>query len=387
MNRLSVGIIWLIAMPMVWVAGCPAQSMDDLNLQVHGYATQGFVYSTNNNWNTTNSSDGSAAWTEAVVNLTAQPAPRMRIGIQARYYVLGNYGNQITLDWAEGDYKFNEMFGVRAGKVKTPMGLLNEIQDIDPANIWVLLPQGVYPLASRNSVLAHYGGVLYGALPASESMGKLEYRLSAGQVRVSADDGYFQPYRDQGVSAPNGLSGPMFSWKLQWKTPIEGLLLGASQSVEKFSGEIAVGPYSGSAWTPGLKPNLFFTRYERKRIMLAGEYARAATSGTFQLAGLPTQYHATDQRSFYVMASCKLRKKLTGGAYYSSAIDRKAASNSGRYEKDWAISTRYDFTTDAYLKIEQHITDGTLRGYSISNNTGGLQPSSRMTLLKLGVSF
>ena len=43
-----------------------AQSLDDLNIQIHGYATQGFLYSTNNNVLTTNSSNGSPAWDEAV---------------------------------------------------------------------------------------------------------------------------------------------------------------------------------------------------------------------------------------------------------------------------------------------------------------------------------
>jgi hypothetical protein len=42
-------------------------SLEDLNIQIHGYATQGFLYTTNNNWNTTTSSDGSPAGTEAVV--------------------------------------------------------------------------------------------------------------------------------------------------------------------------------------------------------------------------------------------------------------------------------------------------------------------------------
>ena len=50
---------------------------------------KGFSTPRNNNWNSTNSSDGSAAWTEAVVNLTAQPEPKLRIGVQARYFLLG----------------------------------------------------------------------------------------------------------------------------------------------------------------------------------------------------------------------------------------------------------------------------------------------------------
>ena len=36
-----------------------AQSLDDLNIQIHGYATQGFLYTTQNNIFTTSSNNGS----------------------------------------------------------------------------------------------------------------------------------------------------------------------------------------------------------------------------------------------------------------------------------------------------------------------------------------
>jgi hypothetical protein len=45
-----------------------AQSLEELNVQIHGYATQGFLYTTNNNILTTHSSDGSPA-------LPASPDP------------------------------------------------------------------------------------------------------------------------------------------------------------------------------------------------------------------------------------------------------------------------------------------------------------------------
>jgi hypothetical protein len=139
----------------------PAQSLDDLNIQVHGFATQGFMYTTANNWNLAETSSGSAAWTEAVVNLTSQPQSRLRIGVQAHYFLLGQYGNQINFDWAQADYKVNDRFGFRVGKVKSPEGMLNEIQDIDSAYLWIVLPQSVYPIANRTTTLSHYGGVVY----------------------------------------------------------------------------------------------------------------------------------------------------------------------------------------------------------------------------------
>ena len=172
MRRTVLGIfaVAMLVLPL------SAQSLDDLNIQIHGYSTQGFLYTTHNNIFTTTSSDGSPAWTEAVVNVGAQPIPKLRIGVQVRYSLLGNLGNAITLDWAAADYKANDKFGVRFGKVKIPSGLLNETQDIDPSYMWSLLPQGNYPISSRNSALADYGGVVYGTLVLGPKIGKLEYR-------------------------------------------------------------------------------------------------------------------------------------------------------------------------------------------------------------------
>jgi hypothetical protein len=138
--------VTLLALTAVLTAD--AQSLDDLNLQFHGFATQSFVKSQNDNWNTMGTVGGSAAWTEAVLNVSSEPTPKLRIAFQGRYSLLGTIGNSISLDWADADYKVNEQLGFRAGKVKTPAGMLNEAQDIDPAEQWILMPQGVYQLAS-----------------------------------------------------------------------------------------------------------------------------------------------------------------------------------------------------------------------------------------------
>ena len=257
MQNLSTSLITLIAMAVFGAAGSPAQSMDDLNLQVHGYATQGLVYTTNNSWDTTDSTGGSAAWTEAVVNLSMQPEPKLRIGIQARYYILGDYGDQIVLDWAQVDYKVNEHIGFRAGDVKTPLGLLNETQDIDPAHLWVLLPQAIYPLASRNSLLDHYGGVVYGSIPLNESLGKLEYRAFGGQRTVGRTDPSFDAMHSRGIDLPNGLIGKIFGGTLRWNPPLPGLIFGVSETSGATNAEVTEGSLQGTMNVPRFRQLLF----------------------------------------------------------------------------------------------------------------------------------
>jgi len=376
----------IIAMSIFGAARGLAQSMDDLNLQVHGYATQSFLYSTHNNWDTTDSTDGSAAWTEAVVNLTVQPEPKLRIGIQTRYSLLGELGNTITLDWAQANFKVNEHFGFRVGKVKTPMGLLNESQDIDPANLWILLPQSIYPLASRDALLAHYGGVVYGKVALGESLGKLEYRAYGGERVLGGDDGYFEDLREIGLTLPNGTAGPIFGGTLRWNSPIHGLMLGATESFLSASGEVDAGPKQGEVTVPRLASPYFFARYEHAKFMVSGEYNRLAVLPVVQFPGVPVFSKPFDQRGFYAMASYRAAKKLNGGIYYSSSIDRQAAFTSARYQKDWALTARYDFNPYLYAKAEQHFVDGTELGFGASDNLN-LQPATRMTMFKLGVSF
>jgi hypothetical protein len=390
MNRLFVGALALL----LGSATCTnAQSLDDLNIQIHGYATQGFLYTTNNNILTTSSSDGSPAWTETVVNLSSQPSPKLRVAVQARYFLLGNFGNTITLDFASADYKVNDYFGVRFGKVKTPFGLFNEVQDIDPAYMWSLLPQSIYPIASRNSVLANYGGVVYGTLKLGPKLGKLEYRGWGGQMSLGSNDGYFLARRELGIVFPNGLSTVVTGATLHWKMPLPGLMIGASISrlnattlalTDTIPG---YGTFNGAAATNrDYIPDLFAS-YEKKKLVVAGEYSRTPSNATIQVPGLFSQPSRTDYRAWFAMASYKLTDKLTAGLYDSQFVDHQAALGLARYSKDWAISGRYDFNQFLYAKAEQHFVEGTALSYDTAHNPNGLKPTTKLTILKVGVSF
>jgi hypothetical protein len=305
--------------------------------------------------------------------------------VQARYFLLGDYGDQIVLDWAQIDYKFNDHFGFRVGDVKTPTGLLNETQDIDPAHLWSLLPQSVYPIASRDSLLDHYGGVIYGSVSLGEHR-NIEYRGFGGTRIITGNDSVFQPLRDQGMSVPNGIRGPIYGVALHWLTPLRGLMFGASEDVEHPSGELTLGSLQGTISSARIVSPAFFAKLERGRVMLAGEYTRTPVESTIQLPGLPAILSPADHRSFYVMSSYKLTSKFTAGAYYSYSMNLGAPVSSSRFQKDWTISTRYDFNPYLYAKAEQHFIDGTALGFNASDNPN-LQPTTRMTILKLGVSF
>jgi hypothetical protein len=387
MNRILVGAMALA----LGVIPATAQSLDDLNIQIHGYATQGFLYTTNNNVLTTSSSDGSPAWTEAVVNMTSQPDPKLRIGVQARYFLLGNYGNAITLDYASADYSVNERFGVRFGKVKVPSGLFNETQDIDPSYMWSLLPQSVYQIGSRNSVLSVYGGVTYGTFVLGEKMGRLEYRGWGGETVVPSGDGFLLPQREEGIAYPNGLTSAGWGGALHWRTPLPGFMIGASdyRNLEANSAVTLLnGTVSGLQTIPAFDQPMYFAKYEKNKVMVAYEYSRlpVAVSVQANIPNTPPSAFRNDKREWYAMASYKVMDKLTAGAYDSQYFGKSDPLGPARYSKDWAISARYDFNQFLYAKAEQHFIDGTALSYDAAMNPI-LQPNSKLTVLKLGVSF
>jgi hypothetical protein len=366
---------------------CPAQSLDDLNIQIHGYATQGFLYTTQNNYLTTTSSNGSSQWSEVVVNVGATPTPKLRFSAQVRYELLGNLANGITLDYAAADYKANDKFGVRFGKVKIPSGLFNEIQDNDPSYQWGLLPQSVYPIASRNGQLTEFGGVAYGTLDL-EKLGKLEYRGWGGQMDLPADDGYFLALRENGITIPNGLGAVTLGGALHWKTPLPGLMVGASlERRNKEDAQAVLGSYTGNFTVAALDQPNYFARYEKGKWMVAAEYTRLAGTASIQFVGLPAIPQLLDQRSQFAMATYKVTSKLSVGIYNSESINRKTPLGPARFSKDWAVSGRYDFNQFLYAKAEQHWIDGTSINYDATLNPNGLKPDTMLTILKAGVSF
>ncbi len=120
MNR-----VWICATVAALISvAASAQSIGDQNLQIHGFATQAFVFSTNNNYLGMDTSSGSTAWTEAAINVNDPVTSKLRAGIQLHYTRLGIFGGDgISVDWALGDYKVNRWIGIRAGKVKMRWGL------------------------------------------------------------------------------------------------------------------------------------------------------------------------------------------------------------------------------------------------------------------------
>ena len=117
--------------------------------------------------------NGTSAFTEAAITVTAQPMDRLRVGIQFLGRSFGSSGgDQVVIDWAYGDYRWKDQLGFRAGKVKLPFGLYNEGRDVDMLRTCIFLPQSIYNERMRDFILAYEGAGAYGNFP---QPGQLEH--------------------------------------------------------------------------------------------------------------------------------------------------------------------------------------------------------------------
>ncbi len=155
----------------------------DRTVQVHGFLSQGFVYTGTNNWLTMNTSSGSGAMTDMGLNVSSQVTDSLRVGAQVYDRNLGKLGEyHPELDWASVDYAFKPWLGIRGGKVKTTLGLYNDTQDLDFLRAFVLLPQSVYPTDLRDATIAHLGGDVYGTVPLKRRLGLSPTRPTLGSA-------------------------------------------------------------------------------------------------------------------------------------------------------------------------------------------------------------
>jgi hypothetical protein len=361
-----------------------AQDLAGTGIVVHAYVSQGFLFSSNNNYVSLKSSEGSPQWTDAAVNISDSLADNLRVGLQLHMYQLGEFGgSNIQVDWASGDYRVNDHFGIRAGKVKTVWGLFNDSQDIDAVFLWILLPQGSYSTDHKSFYLAHVGGDVYGSLSLGKRAGMLHYVAYAGQATIDLNDGYIQTFAQLGLVFTNSLGGKTYGGDLQWETPVRGLIIGSSGNMLTADGTAPAGSFHSPAlYTPSM-----YASFTRGKVYLAGEYDRIPINATLTLGPTVIPFVA-DERTWFAMGSYRLRNNLQVGSYYSHFVNKSAdTTQPANYSKDWVVSGRYDFNSYFYAKIEGHFLHGTALGYYNSTNPNGLAPNSNMLAAKIGFSF
>jgi hypothetical protein len=359
-------------------------AQDLAGLEIYGFATQGFLYSSHNNYLTMNSSSGSLQWTDGALSVSDSLTDSLRVGIQLHMYQLGQLGGPSPqIDWASGDYKINDYLGFRAGKVKTVMGLFNDSQDVDSVFLWILLPQCDYPIDNKSFLLAHLGGDVYGELPLGNRAGRLRYDGFVGQTTVDLNGGYIKQAADGGLQFSSPPGGKIYGGDLRWEAPWRALTFGASGNIQSLDGAAP----GGGVHVPSAFMGVEYVQFKKQKLYFAAEHMRFPLATTVTIG--PAVIHVPqDQRSWFAMGSYQLSKRLQVGSYYSHYVNKALdITQPANYSKDWVVAGRYDFNAYFYGKIEGHFLRGDALGYYVSTNPNGLQSNSNMLALKLGFAF
>ncbi len=368
--------------------------LGEKEVQVHGSIQQGFVFSSGNNFLTMNTRDGSGAMTDGAFNVGSQLTQKLRVGAQVYSRNIGDLGNgQLQIDWAFADYKVNSAFGVRAGKVKTALGLYNDTQDMEFLHTWALLPQGVYPLDLRSVTIAHVGADAYGRLLLNKA-GSLQYTVYGGLIQDDAKGGYRYGIEDQGMRFTSGISSSGIGFDTRWTAPIEGLTAGYSLLQAKTDVEVSVptAPFPIFVDIPVARRQAVFGEYQHDKVRFAAEWRQESMEQRLTPAIAPDATITT--RGWFGSGSYRLNDRLELGAYHSRhvpdvSLPSAAADN---HIRDNAITGRVDLNGFWHVKVEGHFIDGNgnlsyARGFYLRSNPTGFTPQTKMLVIRTGVTF
>ena len=368
----------------------------------HGFASQGLLTSTDYNYlGKTANGLGSAEFNEFALNASVSPFNRTRIAAQAFTFDLGNVGNyDPMLDYALVEYTVSDAFGMRGGRVRRPSGIYNHIQDIDLARTWVLLPQGMYDARWRDFSASVDGGSVFGNISLSKA-GSLSYEGYAGMINLSQEGGIARWIQNGLPPSPIGTFGSvedslLSGAQLWWNTPIPGLRAGASMGQSfGLAYNYTVAPPIG----PGLMQTEIDTPFQQysveyvwKSWTFQAEYQTMNNIQRDMVAGNVVSRSRERHDAWYVGAAYRFNKWLEAGTYYTESYNdvadrdgstRKAPSDA--YQKDLALSLRFDPKPWWILKLEGHYINGT--GLLRANNMNPARDDDGWFMIGLKTTF
>ena len=339
-------------------------------LQVHGFISQGFLYSSANNY-LAHSSQGSFEFTELGLSFTMLATDRLTLGLQIFSHKLGPIGDyRATLDWYSVDYHWQDWLGVRAGRVKLPFGLYNDSSDIDSARTAVLLPQSIYPAQNRDFLLAQTGVEVYG-YQGLGAAGALDYRLYGGTIFLDLRPQPGSPITAVDLNVPYVAGG-----RVLWAAPVEGLRLGGSLQFLRLETHLLL-PSTPGQVAVNLPVMLWVAsvEYNMHDLLLAVEYSRWRVRTE---SSNPSRFPEglTFSERGYALASYRVNSWLQAGACYSLLFPNvsRRGTLDGR-QHDAALTLRFDINPFWLVKVEGHYMHG-MAGLSSSLN--GNQPLSSL---------
>lgn len=406
MKNLLIAVL-AITVGFSFFAATTVQAMEFGGVEIHGFASQGFIQTTKeNNFPVSNSGKGSFNFNDFGINFSKQLTPDLRIGLQLLAMDRGNYGkDKITLDWAYGDYRLKDWLGFRAGKIKLPLGLYNESRDNDALRTFIFMPQNEYYEYERDSIMAIAGGSIYGSVPIGAA-GALNYQVQVGTLPLTSDGGTAINYSayistsDATLKVDDISSTTAVVHHLEWRTPVDGLRATFSGLHTSFSGTAHGTDANVTAdWKyDGLHRYIIGVEYTYNDLVLASEYQMDdyRIMANYSDGSAPLNLRLSSD-GWYASATYRFTDWFELGGYYHETYgDRNnrdgmslvnvgyVANDWNAWQKDTALTLRFDPVPNVVLKVEGHYDQGT---WLLSETSGSEKKDWYIFATKATVSF
>lgn len=359
------------------------------SLQIHGFLSQGFIHTSDNNFFGKSDDSISTDFRELGINASYSLLPELQIAMQVVWRDAGKTDDSdVRIDYGLASYNLysseTSLLTLRGGRVPTPLGLYNDTRDVASTRPSILLPQSIYFDVNRNLALSADGGYLYGEHRTEYG----DFSLNIGVVIPRMDDPDFK-FTIVGPD-PGEMEGDI-SWVLRTGYEWENGLVKLAVTYADFNGDYK--PSSGALFQPGswrFNPLILSAQYNAEKWSLTGEYAlRRARLKDF---GFPNM-EFTGQ-SFYIQGTYRLTSSLEALIRYDDLIwnmdDRKGlklaqnfpgVENYSRFAQDWTFGLRYEILPALNLSAEYHRVNGTGWLSALENPEGTTQHWNMYTIM------
>ncbi len=369
--------IGFLAVLFLGLAALPAAGFSPDDVNIHGFISQGYLLSDDNNFLAADTSDGTFQFNELGINFSADLAERLRVGVQFFSRDQGAIGNNdVVVDWAYGDYRWRDWLGVRAGIMRQAYGFYNETRDLDMLRNSILLPQGIYNENFRGAFSRLQGGSIYGDIGLGGA-GNLSYQFVIGTSNTDPDGGVARQIEGAGgFDVQEFDNGVTYNGGLIWDTPLSGLRVGASgvTSTDLSLDVLTTAPIGplppGAPLTfdiDHIHSYVFSAEYTWENLVLAVEYMfMELESG---LKEIPGSEQTQKPEGFYLSATYRFNDWFEAGSYYSvyhedrddrdgDDLEAQGRPDYRAWLNDFALTARFDITPNWVFKLEGHAMDG-----------------------------
>lgn len=291
-------------------------------VEIHGYGHQGFLQSNDNPYL---GADSKGTWDFNALALvfTAKIDDKATIWAQ-----LHSTSKETRFDWTFLDYQVNNNLTARVGQIKLPLGLYNEIRDIEFLHLATLNP-ALYSDAAEIAHEAYRGAaVVY------------THDFGGGSLAWDAYGGEVADFD----AADTLKNGRLLGGRVTYKTPLEGLRFMASAFRNKQENTLEATKGTNRAW------------------VLSGDYVNNNWDLKAEYGTVNHGLEGKKAMTYYTQAGYTFMEKWTPFVRYDYiTTDKTRRSDPSFYQKTATLGVGYKLNSGVSLRLENHWN----RGYAL----------------------